>query len=607
MPNNNNEIKPDKPASYPIPNTKGNDIIFGDPYKVPSKTPLKNIISNWPYEEIESKICSQIIFQNHILLNETINNISDYLINELDLKIIVNISKISYSPPDYLINPTTNTLKILKSDIELYKNIYQRLSIDIYNFTLKKYEILNNIYSSLNDIKEDFIYLLYQFKENVKNISIPFILEREGLLNKTELNKNISLFDEIEKYKNEINNLNDLYNIFFKYINNEIQIIVDEINIIKNYTLDLQRKIEEQKEIFIKKLEEFNIARDNLEYHEILIQIKNTIISIREEINKKKIKLKEIINLFEIQSKKIDLEELKKSSDDIIEKINTLFISIEKGINYKRRLNSNQNSLDELYASNIISNSIIYSLKKKIKKSQDMFVISKDEEEEKEEEYDSLYDIEDNTSLDLLFIMDTSGSMIPYVSQAKANIINIIDRITLENVGINVSAGLIGYSDINTLANYTNIDFTQNHSELKNKLLKIYPYNGGYDTPEDMAWGFEMALNKSWKSNSRVIILVADSPCHGKKYHTLEDDYPNGIQSRKNIEESLEVLAKNNTSLYCIRITEFTDKMFKIFENIYKNYTKCNFTVVNMNNIADLSEIVVNASTNTYINQRYIE
>jgi hypothetical protein len=287
-PNNNNEIKPDKSPSPPIPNTKGNDIIFGDPYKVPSKTPLKNIISNWPYEEIESKICSQIIFQNHILLNETINNISDYLINESDLKIIVNISKISYSPPDYLINPTTNTLKILKSDIELYKNIYQRLSIDIYNFTLKKYETLNNIYSSLNDIKEDFIYLLYQFKENVKNISIPFILEREGLLNKTELNKNISLFDEIEKYKNEINNLNDLYNIFFKYINNEIQIIVDEINIIKNYTLDLQRTIEEQKEIFIKKLEEFNIARDNLEYHEILIQIKNTIISIREEINKKK-------------------------------------------------------------------------------------------------------------------------------------------------------------------------------------------------------------------------------------------------------------------------------------------------------------------------------
>ena len=368
MPNNNNEIKPDKPASYPIPNTKGNDIILGEPYKVSSKTPLKNIISNWSFEEIESKICSQIIFQNHILLNETINNISDYLINESDSKIIVNISKISYSPPDYLINPTTNTLKILKSDIELYKYIYQRLSIDIYNFTLKKYETLNNIYSSLNDIKEDFIYLLYQFKENVKNISIPFILEREGLLNKTELNKNISLFDEIEKYKNEINNLNDLYNIFFKYINNEIQIIVDEINIIKNFTLDLQRKIEEQKEIFIKKLEEFNIARDNLEYHEILIQIKNTIISIREEINKKKIKLKEIINLFEIQSRKIDLEELKKSSDDIIEKINSLFILIEKGINYKRRLNNNQNSFDELYAYNIISDLIINSLKKKLKK-----------------------------------------------------------------------------------------------------------------------------------------------------------------------------------------------------------------------------------------------
>ena len=119
-----------------------------------------------------------------------------------------------------------------------------------------------------------------------------------------------------------------------------------------------------------------------------------------------------------------------------------------------------------------------------------------------------------------------------------------------------------------------------------------------------MAWAFEMALNKSWKYNARAIVLVADSPCHGKKYHNLVDNFPDGIPYRKNIEESLEILAKDNISLYCIKIREQTDIMFQEFENIYKKYTKCNFLVVDMNNETELSEIVVNAATNTYINQR---
>lgn len=57
----------------------------------------------------------------------------------------------------------------------------------------------------------------------------------------------------MEDYKNETNNLNNLYNKLFKYINEEIQIIFDEINEIKNFYLDLQRYIEDEKEIFIKK------------------------------------------------------------------------------------------------------------------------------------------------------------------------------------------------------------------------------------------------------------------------------------------------------------------------------------------------------------------
>ena len=44
--------------------------------------------------------------------------------------------------------------------------------------------------------------------------------------------------------------------------------------------------------------------------------------------------------------------------------------------------------------------------------------------------------------------------------------------------------------------------------------------------------------------------------------------------------------------------------MFQIFSNIYKNYNKCNFMVVNMNSDDEFSEIIINASSKTYLEQR---
>ena len=52
---------------------------------------------------------------------------------------------------------------------------------------------------------------------------------------------------------------------------------------------------------------------------------------------------------------------------------------------------------------------------------------------------------------------------------------------------------------------------------------------------EDIEGAFEKALNKTWKSNARFAILVADAPCDGEICHsdTYDDDYPDGIPGRK--------------------------------------------------------------------------
>ena len=113
-----------------------------------------------------------------------------------------------------------------------------------------------------------------------------------------------------------------------------------------------------------------------------------------------------------------------------------------------------------------------------------------------------------------------------------------------------------------------------------------------------------MAINKSWTRSAKAIILIEDYPCHGRKYHNLDDNFPDRSPYNKNIEESLKELAENNVSLYCIRITEHTEQMFQIFHNNYKKYTKCNFMLVNMNKGNDLPEIAVNSSSYIYVNQR---
>ena len=75
---------------------------------------------------------------------------------------------------------------------------------------------------------------------------------------------------------------------------------------------------------------------------------------------------------------------------------------------------------------------------------------------------ESIINVEEQTSLDLLFIMDITLSMEPYLDQAKENVINIINRIPLECPGIDINLGFIGYRDEPDFKDYVDIDFTQN-------------------------------------------------------------------------------------------------------------------------------------------------
>ena len=216
--------------------------------------------------------------------------------------------------------------------------------------------------------------------------------------------------------------------------------------------------------------------------------------------------------------------------------------------------------------------------------------------------------INERTSLDLLFIMDITGSMSPYLNQVKDNIINIMKRITLECPGIDINLGLVAYTENYQVEYNVNIEFTKNYQNLENTIKKVNTITND-DGAEDMAWGMERALEKNWKSNARFAILVADSPCHGSKYHSsiVSDNYPNGDPNRRNIEELIKNLAEKNISLFCTKITGYTDIMFQIFENIYKDYSNCKVKVIPLESAKYLSDTVVDSAADIYVSQRDID
>jgi len=211
-----------------------------------------------------------------------------------------------------------------------------------------------------------------------------------------------------------------------------------------------------------------------------------------------------------------------------------------------------------------------------------------------------LANVEVATSLDLLFIMDITGSMTPYINDAKNNILSIINRIIDECPGIDINLGFIGYREY--YENYTDINFTQNHTYLKSIINDVYASGGG-DLPEDVAFALELALDKNWKSNARMAVFVADAPGHGEAYSSY-DDYLDDVPERRIIEEMIEEMAEKNIALFCYKISYSTDKMFRIFENIYNGtkYKNTKFEIVSK--INSLSDVVANYSIKVYNEQR---
>ncbi len=118
--------------------------------------------------------------------------------------------------------------------------------------------------------------------------------------------------------------------------------------------------------------------------------------------------------------------------------------------------------------------------------------------------------------LDVLFLIDTTGSMGDEIDRLKDSVRSVSERISAFPANPDLRLGMTVYRDRGDLFVARTFDFTSSVDVFKAALAEVRA-DGGGDTPEDLNAGLHQAVTEpSWRGDDTVklIFLVADAPPH---------------------------------------------------------------------------------------------
>jgi len=118
--------------------------------------------------------------------------------------------------------------------------------------------------------------------------------------------------------------------------------------------------------------------------------------------------------------------------------------------------------------------------------------------------------------LDLLFLIDATGSMGDEINKLKATMADIADQIAFLPEQPDVRYSLVAYRDRGDAFVVRSYDFTPNLGEFQRSLSALRA-DGGGDEPEALNEALHRSIHElSWRSEDtvRLVILVADAPPH---------------------------------------------------------------------------------------------
>lgn len=170
----------------------------------------------------------------------------------------------------------------------------------------------------------------------------------------------------------------------------------------------------------------------------------------------------------------------------------------------------------------------------------------------------------------ICFVMDCTGSMEPWIEQAKTRIVEITDGVSVEHPRARCRVGFVGYRDYGDREQSIVVPF-QYPDDAMERIQGVYA-DGGDDIAEDVAHGLQNALHMDWSdADVRMVVHIADAPAHGFMYHEplVSDRYPRGDPAGLQLDDIVERLSASNIDFTFVKINDSTDTMLEAFHNCY--------------------------------------
>ncbi|WP_420628400.1 vWA domain-containing protein [Candidatus Leptofilum sp.] len=116
-------------------------------------------------------------------------------------------------------------------------------------------------------------------------------------------------------------------------------------------------------------------------------------------------------------------------------------------------------------------------------------------------------------NLDLVFLIDVTGSMSNELSQLQANLPDFVNHLATLSATVNLRLGLVMYRDQGKLDASQLFDFTEDTALFADQLATLTAVGGG-DYAEAMNDGLYQAVTRlSWRTESaKLLIIVGDAP-----------------------------------------------------------------------------------------------
>ena len=551
---------------------------------------IEKILDNLDPEFLEA-------LKNPIIVKSISSSINDSQNDLININIICNnpeqylknvSTQINFIPPKELIESKEPYVINIRNDVNNYRKLYEKEAKQINKIIGNTIGSIRKIYPYIKNLQDSIKKYAENYSMSIQNMQIPILNKKIGL-SQIDYEKFIS--DDRDNFLNDRDEIYKKIDIFFEDANKffdkfskitllnqeNIEKAIEEFLKLPKSVKELSESMSSAKLKFERSCKVFKDLKNKEKIDKAFQEFQKPINELNE-MEKKIHEMKPSIIEGIMEEKKKEIQKMKDDLDVIENALKNKSDEISTEINdIREKYGQKKEMFDEFTPAGLVdieTDNFCESVINETKKINEQIKIIN------ESLKSNIEQIKKQSRLDLLFIMDITNSMDVYLDQVKEQFRAIINEIRNECAGIEIYMGFIGYRDFSDLDfgdSYINLELTNKYENVIQN-IQFLKAEGGGDIPEDLCGALEYAKNKNWQGKSRFTILVTDSPCHGRKYYdeTAEnyDNYPDGDKLGRNIEDFIKELAEKEVSVFCLKISPSTDKMFKIFEDVYNNNKK---------------------------------